>query len=161
MRLHKKTITLAEKGISMLETIKNHHGFASDSETIRFIITQHYNKLISPTRYGKAKTLDPVSDLDKSENICKSLEGEVIDGSCHYIKYDRINPHVVLKFETTKPLSNLSIKDITDQYIGGTKKEIHDTLIKMKQKEEEEEKIRNSDIYNIKPEPISDYNEHI
>lgn len=134
--------SLTEKNVLMLNTIKEHYGIRSDSEAVRWIITQTYEKLISPTRYGKTNRLDPVNENTNAEKICSMLDGEVIDGSCRYVKYDMLNPHTVMEFPVTRPLERLSQKDLETQYVGGSKIDIAKIIMKKKQDAEHEASLQ-------------------
>lgn len=148
------TVTINGKSRVMLDTLKEYYGLEYDSEAIRWIIMRQYEKVISPMRYGKSNKLDPNYDSSQGEIICNSLGGEVKDGSCHFIKYDMINPKTVMKFEQAKPLTALTIKDIDTQFMGGNKEDIFAVVEKQKQdalKELELNALRETDLYNIEP----------
>lgn len=148
------TISISDKNRVMLDTLKEYYGLSRDSEALRWIIMRQYEKVISPMRYGKANKIDPNYDSSQGEIICNSLGGEVKDGSCHFIKYDMINPKTVMKFEQAKPVASLTIKDIDTQFMGGNKEDIFAVVEKQKQdamKELELDALRETDLYNIEP----------
>lgn len=120
--------TISSKNRFMLDTIKAYYGTETDSETIRTMILQVYEKITSHTKYGKVNKIDPTYDKTQGESICNALGGQIVDNSCKFIKYDMVNPHTVMQFEQSKPLKNLSYKDLENQYTGGEREEIFKVL---------------------------------
>lgn len=125
-------VTLTPKQKLILNILKNFYGTATNNETVRMMLSLQYEQVLKMNiRKNSPDDTTPqtlIPDIKDKSQICQILEGRIEDENCVFVKYDKVNPHSVLKFEVSKPISHLNMIDIQNQFIGGTKKEIMDTL---------------------------------
>lgn len=124
--------TTNKKIDAMIDRLKEEVGYISSGELTRAAIIDLYAKNFGIERIMIAETEKKIPLATKGQrNICELLGGTIKDRTCTFTKYEMVNPKLVEKFETSVPVSHLTL-DLVDTQYSPSKAEVESVLAKSK-----------------------------